>query len=907
MTELTPDQTKAIDIAHNLADMGVPIFTAHRNSLTGDFLYPKDWQHTQAGGMSHNWIERWRPGMALCMVTGVVFDVLDVDPRNGGNWQDLFQVLAPTGFPRTYGHQCTPSDGDHYLIGRTHLAKGKPAQGVDLQAGADDGTGRGFIFIAPTVRVSRYGPSEGRQVAYRWDAEPDVPGGPETLKINESMPTYDPGLQALIELCEAQRAPRRYRTGGPVLGPQTIAFQGRVAPRPVEDDPFDAATDDWTAAEAEVLINRQVEAVRTAKAGEVNNALGGAARVLGRFVAGGYLHEDDAAKMLTEALEAGGVHSDAWNVAHGKSWTAATCIGAGLANGAAEPWYVQTETAPVAPEAGSGSTSEGAGSSAGTQATGDPGSLAPADSPAASVGMPALQIESAATMAYWLQNTLGSGALSGFFLRGGQVVHTPRVDEIGYVAPKDGKDDDNGPAQVQAVTSSTLAAKIQYAYRCYRVTRDKETKELREQDALFPQQAAQRAVDAPEAMGMLRTLRGMTHTPMVRADGSILAVPGYDQASGYLFLPGAGVNVPAVTAEPDVTEVAQAVALLDEMTAGFPWETADDRANYYGLLLTPLLRLVTPPSYKMFGIGAHQPGSGKTLLADLARIVHGGVLRSEMPDKEYEIKQMTTALLVGTTAPVVHVDNVTGVIRSSVLAGLLTADGDIQERELGQNSHMLSYTNDRVWVVTGNNLSLGGDLVRRTIIITIDPNMANPEERQFAITDLKAWALENRNRLLWALLTLIRNWVAQDRPMQERKQSDSFALWEASVGGILAAARIPGKFDDQSGKRAASGGDDDGLAGVLERLWEAHEGRDWTVAMALEPRSGEFVLESMDWLPSPVLDKLARSLAAGKKTFGYWLRNRLGRWVSGADGHAYVIRQCDTKLDGSARWYLERR
>lgn len=890
----TPDQLAALKVAHKLADMGAPIFAAHRNSLSGDFLYPHEWQHTKAGQVSHNWIERWRPGMALCMVTGVVFDVMDMDPRNGA-YEGVAQLAEGLGWdtsahggPICYGVAKTPSEGEHTLIGRTHLAKGKPAPGIDLQAGADDGTGRGFIFIAPTVRVSKWGKDKGQGVAYRWVQEPWGP-------VRDD----DPGLMALVEHCKAQRAPRRAGNYGP-----RQATAGPVN----NDDPFFDSAPTWTPAEADRVIANQVKAVEAARDGEINNALGGAARVLGRFVAGGYLAEENAVEMLMEALDLGGVHSDAWNIANGKGWTAATCIGAGLANGGHEPWVVATETPPSAIGGESGSTSRGASLPDGdsTVAT-STGSVTPGSGSVT----PALQIESSATMAYWLQNTLGSGALSGFFLRGGRIVHTPRVDDLGYVPAREGKDDDNGPAQIKDVSAGILAAKIQYAYRCYKLEAvkgddGKKTGETREVDALFPQPAAQRAVDAPEAMGLLRPLRGITYTPMVRADGSILGRPGYDPATGYLFLPGAGVDVAAVPETPTLADTMRATALLDEMTAGFPWESDDDRANYFGLLLTPLLRLVAPPSYKMFGIGAHQPGSGKTLLADVARIIHGGVLRSEMPDKEYEIKQMTTALLVGTSAPVVHIDNVTGVIRSSTLAGLLTADGDIQERELGQNTGMLTYTNDRVWVITGNNLSLGGDLVRRTIIITIDPNMANPEERQFAIADLKAWAHEHRNELLWALLVLIRHWVAGGRALEERKQSDSFAAWEAAVGGILASAGIAGRFDAQSGKKAAAGGDDDGLAQVLERIWEVHQGQDWTVSRALTPRDGEFVLESMDWLPASVLDKLSRSAAAGKKAMGYWLRNRLGRWVTGSDGRAYVIRRRDELLDGSARWHIER-
>lgn len=529
-------------------------------------------------------------------------------------------------------------------------------------------------------------------------------------------------------------------------------------------------------------------------------------------------------------------------------------------------------------------------------------------------GKPDLEVGSSADMTNWIEHALGVGTLSGYFLRGGAVTHTPRVDEAGYVAPRDGKDDDNGPAQMAAVTPGQMAAKIQFAHRCFKIVdvkdeAGKKTGEKKEVAALFPLEAARRAVDAPEALTGLRTLRGLTHTPMVRADGSVLATPGYDPSTGYLFLPGAGVDVAPVPETPSREELAEAVRRIEEVLTGFPWDSADDKANYYGLLLTPLLRLVCPPSYKLFGIGAHQPGSGKTLLADVARILHGGVLRSEMPEDEAEMKKVAASILGTTAAPVIHIDNITGVLRSGVLAGLLTAEGEIQERELGKSSNM-TYRNDRVWVVTGNNLSLGGDLVRRTIIISIDPNMANPETRSFAIADLKGWVADHRNELLWALLVLVRHWVASGCPLSARRQSDSFASWEASVAGILAACGVPGAFDAESGKRAAAGGDDDGLAGVLERLWDRHAGRAWTVAEVL---SGTYstdafdsaAAESRDWLPSSVLDKLSRSEAAGRKTMGWWLKNRIGRWVSGSDKRSYVIREAGTERHVSM-WKVER-
>jgi hypothetical protein len=895
VTDLSPQQSEALDAAHALADAGMPIFAAYRNNAEtgGEFLLPNSWQWTAPKKASHNWIDRWKPGMALCGVTGVALDVLDIDPRNGG--RDGFHEIAQaldwdrTGAgPRPYAIAETPSQGEHIFIGRTRIAKtSKAGKGVDLQAGLNDGEGRGFVYLAPTERVSKFGPRQGEMVAYRWTM---VPGGLDRLGQE------DPGLIALAEYVQSRRGGKRT---GPWKSGDIVTFKDMTPLAPDDADAFADYAADWTWAEADKLIDQQCQAVEDAKEGEVNSTLGGAARVLGRFVAGGWLTTDEAAARLMDALESGGVHSDAWNLANRKTWTAATVIGAGLANGADEPWTVESPTS--SEQSHSAVPSQKGVPAAGVGVTPVAGHSAPAgpgSSPSPGVA-PRLEISGAADSAYWLQDTLGGGPLSGFFTREGRVVHTPLVSDLGYVAPRLDVDE-NGPAQIQAVSSGTLAAKIQYAYACFKTIKGKDGKPDTVAHALFPLQAAQRAVDAPEAMARLRSPAGITLTPMVRADGSILAIPGYDPASRYLFLPERGVKVAPVPEQPTDAEVDQAVSLLDTMLAGFPWASKDDKVNFLGLLLTPMLRLVTPPTYKMFGIGAHQPGSGKTLLADIATALHGGVLRSEVPEDEPEWRKQTTSILSQTSAPIVHIDNVTGVLKSSTLAGLLTAGQATSDRELGSN-RIITTINDRVWVVTGNNLSLSGDLVRRTILIMIDPNMANPETREFEIPDLKGWVAAHRNELLWALLVMIRAWVAAGKPETSRPQSDSFARWEATVAGILSACRIDGDFDRESGKLAAAGGDDDDAASVLAHLRDRFVDREFTVNDALEAWAAiestdvaDFVIEgrdaARDWLPSVVLDKLGRSEAAGRKSFGYWLRNRLGRWVTDADGRSLVIR-----------------
>jgi len=848
MTDLSHDQQEALRIAHDLVDLGVPVFPAAPNNGPGpEFHFPNAWPQWRP---NHSAVDRWRPGWALCAVTGVVFDVIDVDPRNGGNngWGELSKAGA---VPDIYGEAFTPSEGRHLFIARTHLAKGKPAEGIDLQAGEDNGNGRGFVYIAPTVRVAKFGAWMGKAVPYEWDRVPKfVPGT-----------HLDEGLERLHEILTASRPVARL-----------------TSPRPAStshSDDWDLVGD-WTTPAAQKAVEGQLEAVRAARPGEVNSALGGAARVLGRFVAGGWLAEEEAVASLMAALEAGGVHSDDWNMANRKDWTAASVIQRGLDAGRAEPWTVDEVTAPA---------------------------LEVDTSVRVDAGYPRLLVESPATMAYWLAQEAGRERLSGFFLQGGQVVHTPRVTELGYVPAPDG---DNGPVEIRPVSGRMMASKIQFLYSCYKIQKVKGQDDM-EVPAMFPISAAEAVVNAPEAATGLRPLKGITLTPMVRADGTILAEPGYDKASGFLFVPGPGVDVPTVPEHPTLAEVRAARDLLLEMVEGFPFASQDDRANYLGLLLTPLLRLVTPPSYKLFGIGAHQPGSGKSLLAHIAATIHGAVTRSEVPVEEAEWSKLTMSLLATTSAPVVVMDNLTGILRSSVLAGLLTSSGEIQDRELG-SSRMITTTNDRVWVVTGNNLSLGGDMVRRTITILIDPDMANPETRtNFKIKDLPAWVKINRNRLIHALLVLVRYWVAQGMVMEARAQSDGFATWESAVGGILAAAGIGGRFDAESGKRASAGGDDDGLASVLERMYERRGDAPWTVAQALEPDGDEWMEADRDWLPGPVLDKLSRNgEARGKQAFGKWLRFRIGRWVTGSDGQAYVLR-ADALVHRIQTWRVETR
>jgi hypothetical protein len=517
---------------------------------------------------------------------------------------------------------------------------------------------------------------------------------------------------------------------------------------------------------------------------------------------------------------------------------------------------------------------------------------------------PPFDVTNEALAAERLATELGQGVTAGILLRGGELVRTPRVGEDGYI-PADHHDDD-GPAQVRPVTASALASWLSLLFRCTKREKGEDGK-WRNRAALFPRSAAQVAVDVPDMLRGVRPLRGVTHTPIVRADGSILDRPGFDESSGQLYLPDRNLSVPPVSENPTRDDVAHAVALLLDVLAGFRFISEHDRANWLGMALTPLLRLLTPPPYKLGAIGAPQPGSGKTLLATLLRILHGGVFRSEFPGDEAELRKSISAILDVTTAPVCHFDNLTGVLRSSTLAGLLTS-ARWDDRRLGSTA-MISAPNDRLWVVTGNNLAIGGDLARRTLHVTIDPGVPNPHLRtDFAITDLEGWVNRQRGELLAALLTLVRAWVVAGRPTRAWRGSDGYAAWIETVDGILHHAGIPGRFDDPSAAPEPVGHDDDEWAQFLAAIRREFGNHTWTARDVLARVNTTGLPDAsrpigVDTLPGELAERLQRTHAAPTtlaRSLGMWLRNRAGRWAGGL-----TVRLAGRDRNDTAYWRIE--
>lgn len=506
---------------------------------------------------------------------------------------------------------------------------------------------------------------------------------------------------------------------------------------------------------------------------------------------------------------------------------------------------------------------------------------------------------------------LGTGSLSGVFRRDGNLVHTPRIGEDGYVPPEGRREyddgtvryDDDGPAQVRRLDAPGLRAYVAHHADVFKMVTPQGAKVAQERAAVLPADTASLVVAAPVYVTGARPLRAIAHTPLVLADGSVLATPGYDEGSGVLYLPELDVPVP----EGPVTAAQRdaAVALLDEMLGdqddpkdGFPFVTADDRATFLAALLTPLLREVAPPPYPLVAIGAPSPGSGKSYLARILRTVHGGVFRAEMPRYDEELRKQITTILDQTTAPVVTFDNLSGVFASARFDGLLTS-AEWTDRLLGAN-HEATLTNDRLWTVTGNNLTFGGDMRRRVRWVTIDAGVARPEERTgFRIEDLNGWVRQRRGDLLGALLTLVVGWAQAGSPLAPADRSDDFTRWTQVTQGILAWAGVPGRVGGSQRDGGLEEADD---AEVLARLRaefgvSTDGGATWSftaaqvIATTADAWSGDEAQREL----AALLPRPARGGPPNAKSLGHWL----SRWQDRPTDSGATLRK------GGGRWWFE--
>lgn len=293
----------------------------------------------------------------------------------------------------------------------------------------------------------------------------------------------------------------------------------------------------------------------------------------------------------------------------------------------------------------------------------------------------------------------------------------------------------------------------------------------------------------------LRRLTGILEAPSLRPDGSVIDRPGYDAATGFLYVPSCAY--PAIPDRPTLEDAQRALATLEDVFIDFPYATPAGRSMAVAAALTLIARPAIKGAVPAFIFDANTPGSGKSLQADsVAMLAYGRVAgRKDFPTDRRsandEISKVLCAYaIVGTR--LVNFDNLGPDIAfgGPALEMVLTAESTAEFRVLGSNT-LTTLPWRTVIFGSGNNVMIARDMLRRCMVSRIESPYERPElrplsdfrhpERAFC---LKAWIKDNRIALVTAALTLLRAHAVAGRPSPGRTWG-SFESWTKVIADAI--------------------------------------------------------------------------------------------------------------------------
>jgi hypothetical protein len=249
-------------------------------------------------------------------------------------------------------------------------------------------------------------------------------------------------------------------------------------------------------------------------------------------------------------------------------------------------------------------------------------------------------------------------------------------------------------------------------------------------------------------------LRAFVQHPTLRDDGTLLSGRGFDKQSGLFLTDELPVSVDPSASRADALK---ALDFLLHPFEEFKWiDGPVSKAALIAAVLTTGVRHLFDEGVPLFAIDAPRPGSGKSKIVKCISNLWYGQPMATTPysaDPEEMKKHLASLLLAGSR--VVLFDNVhpNTKINDPTLNALLTS-GRITFRELG-SQRMLEFDSATTFFMTGNNLKIMGDMIRRTIRMTIDPGGVHPMDRKFKIDPLEGYILDNRVELISAALTML--------------------------------------------------------------------------------------------------------------------------------------------------------
>ncbi len=324
-------------------------------------------------------------------------------------------------------------------------------------------------------------------------------------------------------------------------------------------------------------------------------------------------------------------------------------------------------------------------------------------------------------------------------------------------------------------------------------------------------------------------LEGIASYPVLRPDGTVLCVSGYDpQTKTY-----AHIDLVPEIGETH-TDACEALEAFRDLLCDFPLSGEPDFAAWLCGLLTPLAKPAIDGACPLTLLDASTRGAGKTLLADvIGAVVTGRPLpRLSSPQNEEEMGKLLFATL-REGAAIAFFDNVTTMLRSADLDKILTGT-EYEGRVLGE-SRRETLPVRTTFIASMNNVSLSTDLVRRSVQCRLEPAQENPEARDasaFRYPDLLAHVHAHRERYLGAALTILRAYAFAGRPQVQGRSAGSYTSWSRVVRDAILWAGGADPIVTQDRLRADADVERDDTGNLL-RTWHELIKDEWVSTRGL--------------------------------------------------------------------------
>jgi len=267
---------------------------------------------------------------------------------------------------------------------------------------------------------------------------------------------------------------------------------------------------------------------------------------------------------------------------------------------------------------------------------------------------------------------------------------------------------------------------------------------------------------------------------------------GYDKR----FASWLPYNSPSIS-NPDM-KLIEAKKILNDLFGEFCFKSEQDKVNAISAFITPYLRgLFTAFNVRtpVFIYEANRERAGKDYLANLTGILYEGFALEEPPlstsdkmqnNSDELRKKILSAMISGRKR--LHFSNNKGYLNNATFESITTAER-WADRILGKSEN-LTFDNELDFSLSGNiGMTLTPDLANRSRFIRLFLDIEDANSRRFATPNLHEWVIENKNLILSALYSIVKNWIDNGCHDGSLPYS-SFSQWAKICGGIMECAEL---------------------------------------------------------------------------------------------------------------------